>query len=336
VELAAKPAPPGSLGVSLVGAGNFARLMLIPAIEKAGGVAFRGICTAKGLHAEHTGRTKGFAFATTSEEEIWSDEATQAVFIVTRHDLHASQALRAIKAGKHVFVEKPLGLSVEEIEEIERELSEKSPCPLIMVGFNRRFSPATRLVREYFSDVHVPLTVSVRFNAGPIPPNHWTQDEEVGGGRIVGEACHGIDLASFLAGAPPTRVYAESIGGKDAPGITDDQCFITLRHRNGSISSVGYLSGGDKGFPKERIEVIGGGRIAVIDDFHTVTFASNGKTTVKKLGAQDKGHAAGAAAFLKAVKEGGSAPIPWADLRAVSLASIFAVRSLREGKAFEI
>jgi predicted dehydrogenase len=336
LELSAVKARAGSLGVSMIGAGNFARLMLIPAIQKAEGVEFRGICTAKGLHAEHTGRTKGFSFATTEEDGIYADASTQALFVVTRHDLHASQTTKAIRAGKHVFVEKPLGITVEEIEGIDKALAEKGASSLVMVGFNRRFAPAVRLVREFFADVRTPLTISVRFNAGPLPPNHWTQDEEEGGGRIVGEACHGIDLASYLAGAVPTRVYAESIGGQGAPEVTDDQCFITVRHRNGSVSSVAYLSGGDKAFPKERIEVFGGGKIGVIDDFRVVTLAGGGKTQEKKLGSQDKGHAAGVAAFLKAVKEGGPAPIPWEDLRAVSLASILAVRSLREGVAFDI
>ena len=173
-------------------------------------------------------------------------------------------------------------------------------------------------------------------NSGALPPDHWTQDTDVGGGRIIGEACHAIDLAAYLAGSEPVRVFAESIGGETAPKITDDQAFVTLRHGNGSISNVAYVSGGDKAFPKERVEVIGGGRVAVIDDFKGVTLVENGKVRRKNLGGHDKGHRAEVEAFAKAIREGGSWPISWAELRAVSIASILAVRSLREGVPFEI
>jgi predicted dehydrogenase len=173
-------------------------------------------------------------------------------------------------------------------------------------------------------------------NAGVLPPDHWTQDADVGGGRIIGEACHAIDLATFLVGSRPVRVFAESIGGTTAPMITDDQVFITLRHDNGSISNVAYLSGGDKAFPKVRVEVMGGGRVAVIDDFKWLTLVKNGKARRRKLGGQDTGHRAEVEAFAKAIREGGSWPISWAELRAVSIASILSVRSLREGVPFEI
>jgi predicted dehydrogenase len=232
-------------------------------------------------------------------------------------------------------VEKPLALTLEEIEEIESALADRPSQPVLMVGFNRRFSPAARQVRQFFAAVNVPLTVSVRFNAGSIPAEHWTQDNEIGGGRIIGEACHAIDLATFLIGSPPVRVFAESISGPQTPEITEDQCFITLRHADGSISSVAYLAGGDKVFPKERIEVVGGGKIAVIDDFREVTLCSSGKMKRKKGWKQDKGHVEELEAFVAAVKAGKPSPIPWHELRSVSLAAILAARSIREGCAFD-
>jgi predicted dehydrogenase len=189
-------------------------------------------------------------------------------------------------------------------------------------------------VRRFFADVDAPLTVSVRFNAGPLPAEHWLHHEDEGGGRLIGEACHAIDLATFLVGSPPERVFAESIGGSPS-NTADDQCFITLHHIGGSISSVAYLAGGDRSFPKERVEVIGGGRIAVIDDFRTVTLCRNGRTKRKKLRGQDKGHRAEIAAFADWLVKGGAAPIPWPELRAVTLASLMAVRSLREGLPVE-
>src|SRR5262249_13974615 len=162
--------------------------------------------------------------------------------------------------------------------------------------------------------------------AGAVGRDEWVQHDLVGGGRIIGEACHGIDLATYLVGAPPVRVFAESIGGPEAPAVSDDQCFVTLRHLNGSISSIAYLAGGDKVYPKERIEVFGGGRIAVIDDFRAVTTCAGGRMRHKKWRQQDKGHGAEVRAFAKALREGGPAPIAWNELRAVALASILAVR----------
>jgi predicted dehydrogenase len=191
-------------------------------------------------------------------------------------------------------------------------------------------------VKQFFASVKAPLTVSIRFNAGPIPAEHWTQEESIGGGRIIGEACHAIDLATFLAGSPPVRVFAESVGGPDAPAITDDQCFITLRHANGSVSSIAYLAGGDKAFPKERVEVLGGGQLAVIEDFREVITSKGGKIKKIRGWQQDKGHRAEVAEFARVLAEGGTSPIPWEELRAVSLASILAVRSIREGVPFEI
>jgi predicted dehydrogenase len=245
--------------------------------------------------------------------------------------------IKGLQAGKHVFVEKPLALTTEEIEEIDAvlELAADSQ-PLLMVGFNRRFAPLAIEAKRYFSDVVQPLTVSIRFNAGQISAEHWTQDESVGGGRIIGEACHAIDLATFLVGSPPVRVFAESIGGPQAPRVTDDQCFITLRHENGAISNIAYMAGGDASFSKERVEIFGGGRIVVIDNFRELVTSVGGKAKTTKARRQDKGHAAEIEAFAEAIAGRGEAPIPWCDLRAVSLAAILAVRCIREGTPLEI
>jgi len=336
IRLETKPAG-GAVGVGCLGAGNFARAVLLPLIVKNDRLRPVVLCSPGGTSAAHTGKKRGFDRVTSDESAVYDDPDVGAVFVITRHDLHARQVTRAIRAGKHVFVEKPLALTLEQIDEIDAALDERgAAAPLVMVGFNRRFSPAARRVKQAFAGFDGPLTVSVRFNAGVIPADHWIQDEQVGGGRIVGEACHGIDLASYLVGSPPVRVFAESIGGPHAGQVTDDQCFITLRHANGAISNVAYLAGGDKAYPKERVEVFGGGRIAVIDDFVRVEISSGGKRSSKKGLQQDKGHAAEIEAFARALVEGGPAPIPWDELRAVSVASILAVRSLREGVPFEI
>ena len=336
VELKASPAG-GAVAVGCLGAGSFARSVLLPAIDRVEDFRLRILCSAGGLSAVESGRKLGFEVVTTEEGEVFSDEKVQAVFVLTPHLQHAGQVVRGIRAGKHIFVEKPLALTVEELVEIEEALlAAGEKRPLVLVGFNRRFSPAARRCRELFLGVVEPLTISVRFNPGPLPPEHDAQDEATSGGRIIGEACHGIDLATFLAGSPPVRVFAESIHGPKAPRVTDDQCFITLRHANGSVSSVAYLAGGDRAFPKERVEVFGGGRVAAIEDFRELVTCTDGKMKRQRSLQQEKGHRGEVEAFARAVTEGGDAPIPWEELRAVSLASILAVRSLREGIPFDL
>jgi len=335
LDLRAAPAPGGQLGVSLIGAGNFARLVMLPNLARVGGFEFRGLCTAKGMSAEHTGRSSGFAFATTDAEELWKDKQTQAVIIATQHHLHAEMVKAALRAGKHVFVEKPLCIRAEELNEIASVVAELGGrCPILTVGFNRRFAPATRELRRFFEGV-VPLSVSHRFSPGAIPPDHWTQDLEVGGGRIVGEACHAIDTCTAIAGSPPIRVSAESVAQVGGLQTTDDRVFITLRHANGSISSVSYQAGGDRAAPAERIEVFGGGRTATVESWDRVELWQSGRQR-KASGGKDKGHRAEFAAFLDACRSGGEWPIPWTELYAVTWASLMAVRSLREGRPFDM
>jgi predicted dehydrogenase/NADPH:quinone reductase-like Zn-dependent oxidoreductase len=326
----AAPAGRGEPGISLIGAGNFARLVMMPALEGIGGFRWRGVCTANGMGSEHTGRTKGFAFATTDIDEILGDEATQAVFIATRHDLHASIVLKALQAGKHVFVEKPLCITLDELHEIDACVADLGRrCPLLTVGFNRRFAPGLALLKEHFRGVE-PVSISYRFAAGPIPKNHWTQDADIGGGRLIGEACHAIDVCAALAGSPAVKIYAESAASSSRAETTDDQVFISMRHANGSVSSVSYQSGGDRAFPGERLEVFGGGKVGTIDHWGSIELWSGGRRRTAN-GNRDKGHSAEFRAFLDVVRNGGSWPIAWDDIRATTVASLAAVCSLREG-----
>lgn len=310
-------------GLSLIGAGNFARLVMLPLLSKISGLSWRGICTAKGVTAESTGRRNGFAFATTDSTQIWDDDATSAVFIATRHDLHAGLVIAGLRAGKHIFVEKPLCISEDELERIAACVEELGDgCPILTVGFNRRFSPGTVRLKSFFADI-APLSLSYRFAPPFLPPDHWTQDIEMGGGRIVGEACHAIDTCVAIAGSPPVRVYAESAN-------SDDRVFITIRHQNGSASLISYQAGGDPAFPAERIEVIGPGRSAVLDAWQDGQLWSAGRC--EKFNPQrDRGHAQEFVAFIDACRAGGPWPISWQDLYGVTSASLLAVRSLREG-----
>ncbi len=328
-----KQTPSDLIRIGVFGAGNFAKMVMLPAIQKAKAFAMVSICSGKGLTAMHAGMQNDFEKCCTDEDTIFQDPTIEAVFSLTRHDQHAKQVIAAIRAGKHIFVEKPLCLTTQELSEIEQAIADSPNPPLVTVGFNRRFSPAARKLKEFFESVTAPLTVSIRFNAGDLPADHWTQHAVLGGGRIVGESCHAIDLATFLVGSPPIRVYAESIGDTEPHQISDDQCFITIRHSNGSISNIGYLAGGDKAFPKERIEVIGGGKVGVIDDFRSVTTCARGKIQTVKM-TSNKGHEQEVAAWAQAIRTD-IPPIPWAELSAVTLCSILAVQSLREGVAFD-
>jgi predicted dehydrogenase/threonine dehydrogenase-like Zn-dependent dehydrogenase len=332
-----RPAPSDRIGVGCIGAGGFGRAVILPNIRKVGRFHPRLICSGKGLSALTTAERMGFDQVVSDEDTVVRDPGVQAVFILTRHDQHARQVLAAIKARKHVFVEKPLAITMEELAEIEQAIKDAgSMPPLVMVGFNRRFSPAARAVKRHFGSVRAPLTVSIRFNAGLLPADHWTQVDTVGGGRIIGEACHAIDLATYLVGSIPIRVFAESIGGSNAPAITDDQCFITMRHNNGAISNIAYTAGGDRALPKERVEVFGGGRAGVIDDFREHTLYADGKADRSQATQQDKGHLSEIEAFAAAVGGRGPAPISWEELRSVSAAAILASRSIREGFPIDI
>jgi predicted dehydrogenase len=330
LDLRASAAKPGSLGVSFIGAGNFARLVMLPALSKLEAIEWRGICTAKGMNAEDTGSRHGFVFAATDNAEIWNDNATSTVFIATRHNLHADLVIAALRAGKHVFVEKPLCIDADGLNRIAAVVDELGDrCPILTVGFNRRFSPAVSELKSFFKDV-VPLSLHYRFAPGHIPKEHWTQDVETGGGRIAGEACHAIDTVTAIAGSPPVRVFAESVALAGGLEASDDRVLITLRHENGCVSSVSYQAGGDKGFPSERIEVFGGGRTGVVDGWKDGELWNGGKVR-RFSAARDKGHRAEFAAFIDACRSGGTWPIPWSQIYAVTWASLMAVRSLREG-----
>ncbi|GMU52002.1 MAG: oxidoreductase [Candidatus Xenobia bacterium] len=317
VTLAHRPTSGRSeLGVACLGTGQFARLVMLPILGRLKGVRPVMLCSAGGLSARYAGESHGFEEVTADEDEVFRDPRVDAVLIFTRHNQHAAQVVKALEAGKHVFVEKPLALSLEEVLAVETALAER-PHLCLTVGFNRRFAPLARETRNFFADLRSPLTCSVRFNAGYLSADHWTQEE---GGRLLGEACHAIDLASFLVGSPPERVFAESAGA-------DDQALMLLRHRSGSTSQIAYLAGGSPSFEKERVELTGGGRMAVIEDFRSARF-SDGRTSKSS---QDKGHRAELSAFVAGLMQGGPPPIPFEEIRATSLAALAAVQSLREG-----
>ncbi|QDV55213.1 Glucose--fructose oxidoreductase precursor [Rosistilla oblonga] len=319
--------------IGVLGVGNFATMTMLPAIRRSQAFTGQTLCSAGGLSASHACKKFGFESATSSVDEIYASPDIDAVFVLTRHDLHAQQIVAGLDAGKHVFVEKPLALSLSELAEIEQAVT-RNPRQILTVGFNRRFSQAARIARKHFESTVAPVTIQYRFNAGAIPADSWVQNIDEGGGRIVGEACHAIDLVTYLAGSQPVEIHATSVGGPNAPEITDDQCILTLRHANGSISSIGYFAGGDRSQPKERVEIFGGGRSCVIDDYKQVLCYRGGKLQRTKTKA-GKGHLEEVLAFAQGI-ESEKWPIAWQDLASTTVSAIAAVRSLRSGTVIRL
>lgn len=303
-----------AVGFGVLGAGQFASGVLLPALDALPDVRLVGVATATGIKAQHVAKKHSFAFATTDGEEILAHADVDAVLIATRHHLHADQVLAAIDAGKHVFVEKPLCLHRDELAEIsEARRQVADPTPLLMVGFNRRFAPMAQRLHRHFKGVDEALVMHYRVNAGYIPLDHWTQDIEQGGGRILGEVCHFVDFLTFLAGAPPVSVSAQGLSNGER--YRDDNLVATLAFENGSIGTITYVANGAKGLAKEYVEVSGGGRSAVLDNFRRLELYDGGRRQVEKARwRQDKGHRDQLAAFVAAVQSGGPPPIPWMDI----------------------
>jgi len=310
-----------NVGVSFVGAGNYATAVLIPAF-KASGAHLRSVASSAGVSGLHAGRKFGFDETTTDTNRLFADADTNAVVITTQHDSHARFVLQALAAGKHVFVEKPLCLTLAELDEIQGALDCGSqPAmtvpPMVMVGFNRRFAPQVQKVSALLKGVTGPKSFVMTVNAGAIPADHWTQDPEVGGGRIIGEACHFIDLLRFLAG---NRIVSHHVTRMDS--ATKDSVSISLKFEDGSIGLVHYLANGSKAFPKERLEVFAAGRVLQLDNFRKLQGFGWPGFTKMNLWRQDKGQKACAAAFVQAISTGGPAPIPLDEILEVARVSI--------------
>jgi len=321
----------GRLTLGVLGAGNYASAVFLPAVKAVGLADRAGIASASGLTARHASQRFGFAYASASESEVLEDPKVNVVALLTRHNQHARQVLAALSLGKHVFCEKPLAIKPEEADAIEEALAQAENPAMLMVGFNRRFAPLAVRLKQFLAGRSEPLAAHYRVNAGYLPLNHWTQDPEIGGGRIIGEGCHFIDFLTFLVGSPPVEVRAQAL--PDAGRYRQDNVIITFTFPDGSLGTVTYLANGDKSFPKERVEVFTGGKVAVLDDFRALETVSGGNRKTVKSAQQDKGHRAGWQAFLEACLAGGPAPIPYTDLLGVTRASFAAVQALESGAA---
>ncbi len=309
----------GTAALGFVGSGNYATSVLIPAF-KAAGARLKVVASSGGVSGLHAGRKYGFENTTTDTEGVLSDPEVTAVVITTRHDTHAGLVCRALEAGKHVFVEKPLAIRLDELAAIARahEASAASGRALtLMVGFNRRFAPHVQKVKALLTGTREPKAFIMTVNAGAIPPSHWTQDPAVGGGRLVGEACHFIDLLRHLAGSA-----IADCGTTPMAGPVADTAAVHLKFVDGSIGSIHYLANGSKAFPKERLEVFAAGRVLQLDNFRKLSGFGWPGFTRMNLWRQDKGQKACAAAFIDAVTRAGRAPIPLEEVLEVSRVAI--------------
>ncbi|MEA3439444.1 MAG: bi-domain-containing oxidoreductase [Chloroflexota bacterium] len=339
--------------LGMLGAGNFATGVMLPAIRKVSDIELIGIASASGASAQHAADRFDFAYACSDEARILDDPQINTVAILTRHNHHARQVIATLRTGKHVFCEKPLALNDGELNAIldvmvmqrdkRKGIGEDAnnshltplPYPLLTVGFNRRFAPLAIRMKAFLLDRSEPLVAHYRINAGYLPLTHWTQDPDQGGGRIIGEGCHFIDFLTFLVGSPPVAVTAHGL--PDDGHYQEDNVVITLSYPDGSLGTVSYLANGDKTFPKERVEVFCGGRVAVLDDFRSLETVSNGKRqTYRARLRQDKGHHGEWLAFRDAILNGGPAPIPYDQIVGVTRGTFAAVQSVRSGDTVKL
>lgn len=315
--------------IGVIGAGDYVRAMLLPQFQSAG-AEFHSIATASGVSAHDVGSKFGFARAVSDAAAVISDPSVNLILIGTRNDLHAELAARSLERGLHVFVEKPLALCDEELDKL-LEVAARAEGHL-MVGFNRRFSPLAATAKDFFAERRAPLSFVYRVNAGRVDKGHWTQDQREGGGRIVGEVCHFIDLLQYLTEAPPVSVFGEAIASGNQGIVNDDSVLITVRFADGSNGCIAYLAEGEKTLSKERLEIFGEGKVFVLDDFRDALLYRNGREEKLKLRKQDKGQAGEVKAVCRMVLEGGPSPISLAELAATSRATFRILDSLRSGQ----
>jgi len=335
------------VAIGFIGAGSYAQSHLLPNIPKDANIVLKGVMTASGTTSRSVAERFGFEFCTGSEEDIIGNDAINTVFVATRHDTHAAYVVKALQAGKHVFVEKPLCLNEEELGQIVEALqcydttdpdeatdnrsAALSYAPLLMVGYNRRFSPFARKIKDEFGAG--PLAMIYRVNAGAVPADSWIQDAAIGGGRITGEVCHFVDFLTCVNGSLPVSVYAAKMHD---PHNRDDVVNVSLTYANGSIGTISYFANGDTSLPKERVELYAHGCTAIIDDFRKLTMYAGGKKREKKLFVQDKGQKSEIDAFIDAVRAGKDAPIPLDELVNTSRVIFKIIQSIKSGTAQRI
>ncbi len=320
---------PQDVVCGFIGGGNYASRVLIPAFKQAG-AKMDTLLTSGGISAVHHGKKNDFAKASTDLKQLFDDDAINTVVIATQHNLHAEQVVDALNAGKNVFVEKPLALTSSELDLIESVYKEHAGKSRVMVGYNRRFSPHVIKIKSLLKNITEPKSFIMTMNAGAIPADHWTQDPVVGGGRIIGEACHYIDLMRFLADSEITGYTATCMGAAPGIEITEDKASITLSFKDGSFGTIHYLANGGKAFPKERIEVFANDGVLQLDNFRKLTGYGWSGFSKNKIMTQDKGQVNCSKAFVDSIQKGNPSPIEFSEIMEVARISIEIAEALRK------
>lgn len=310
--------------IGAIGAGNYAGRMLLPAFQGVG-ATLKTIASSQGLSGTHIGKKLNFELNTTDSDTLFEDDEINTIVIATQHNTHARFVIQALNAGKNVFVEKPLALNQKELDDIDaayKKACEKGIIPKVMVGFNRRFSPLTQKMKSLVAKSQAPISMVYTCNAGDIPADSWVQNPELGGGRIIGEACHFIDMARFIAGSPIQNIQASAM--KQPEGMKDcqDTATITLTFENGSMSTIHYFANGHSSFSKERIEVFQGGQIFVLDNFRSLEGYGVAGFKKQKVRRQNKGQSECCKAYVQSIEEGTDAPVSYQELMEVSQACV--------------
>ncbi|MGO3181906.1 MAG: bi-domain-containing oxidoreductase [Aequorivita sp.] len=313
----------GKVAISFIGAGSYAQGNLLPNIPESSDITRVGVLTNTGTTSKRVAEKFKFGFCATQEEDLLDDK-TNTLFIATRHDSHAEYVLKGLKAGKNIFVEKPICLTEKELDEIIK-LQQEVQKP-VMIGFNRRFSPLVATIKKKFGNG--PMSMIYRVNAGTIPKDNWIQDIETGGGRIVGEVCHFIDLLTYLNGSLPKMVSAMALA--DPKGL-NDTVNINIQFENGSTGVVAYYSNGSKRLPKEYLEVFASGNTAILSNFKELRIYGKGKPSKKKLFNQNKGQKEMVKAFVNGLLKDGKSPIPMEDIFAITRATFKVLESIKNG-----
>lgn len=337
LEIRQTVSEPSAANIGFIGAGNFTKAVLFPTLKKQTNISLKGICTATGMNAEETAKKEGFAYAATDYRQILNDPEITTVFLTTQHHSHAHFVKSALEAGKHVFVEKPLCLNTDELNNLaDLYYSKSSNQDLkLLVGFNRRFSPHAKLIQDYFKDRRTPMMLHYRINAGIIPPDVWIQDRTVGGGRIIGEVCHFVDFASFIIDSEPWEVQALCVDTSNASLVAEDNVSISIRYRDGSVAHVLYVAVGAAGLAKEYCEVFADESTAVMNNFcSTVCMGKRGSKKLK--GKQAKGFSEEINTFLDTVRNGQPSPITFQSLIDTTACTFAVLESLRTRKTIRI
>jgi predicted dehydrogenase/threonine dehydrogenase-like Zn-dependent dehydrogenase len=323
--------------VGFIGAGLFATGTLLPILRSLKSVRLKGVATATGIKGQHVAKKFGFESFTTDYRELLNDDEIDVIFVLTRHGSHAHFITEALKAGKDLYVEKPLCINEGQLKEIVstyESLITNNQSPRLMVGFNRRFAPTTQQAIRLLSKIPRPLMITVRANVAYIPADSWVHDQEEGGGNIVGEACHFVDLIQALTGSKPVSVHAQSLRSENQGLVAEDNVALTLTMADGSIGTIIYTTGGDKAFERERVEIFGGGAVCVIENFSRLTWSQHGRK--KRLGhlfsRVDRGYQAEIEALVNALQKGNSMPVPFEEYVDTTQTTFAAMESLRSGK----